>query len=442
MARRLATVDTDDGELRPAFKVPEESLPERLSEQGLSGTFATKAEVLIGVDVTAQIEAAARIATGEGVRAGTAISIDLASWTQSVSGTGSIVGGLDPYAGEYVTLATTAASQTYRAGKSLNRVLGGGKHISFLMRKNTAETSVIDFWGGLGAAGLTPATRWNKGTSALTVGKWYRVGFSLAETPTGTPSNYLDLRDFVVQVTGNASGAGSVSIADIKIHQAKPKARVSFFFDDGRADTYTEGYNYLKTKNFPGAIAVEHTAVGATGAGTAARMTLAQLKEVYAAGWDISGHHTAQMTSLSSADQELVHQASKTFLASNGFVRGNRTWVWPGGARTDATEAIALKYWQTLRRVSSFAATGIPHVYDPVDPPVWYIQTSNTLANVQAVIDRADAAGAALVLVFHSIVASPTAPEDVTPAFFRSVVDYVATKTNTDVVPASAIWSR
>jgi peptidoglycan/xylan/chitin deacetylase (PgdA/CDA1 family) len=381
------------------------------------------------------------VAEGEAARAGSPIPIDLAAWTQQISGTGSIVGGMDPFAGEFVTLATTAASQTYRAGRAINRVLGGGKHISFLVRKNTAETSVIDFWGSLGAAGLTPATRWNKGTTGMTVGKWYRVGFSLAETPTGTPANYLDFRDFVVQVTGNASGAGSVSIADVKLHQTKPKARIAFFFDDGRLDTYTEGYNYLKTKNFPGAIAVEHTAVGAVGAGTASRMTMAQLREVYDAGWDLSGHHTAQMTSLSAADQELVHQASKRFLADNGFVRGNRLWVWPGGARNDAAEALALKYWKTARRVSSFAGTGIPHVYDPVDPPVWYIQTSNTLPNVQAMIDRVDAAGGAAVMVFHSIVASPVAAEDVTPAFFQGIVDHVATKTNTEVVPTSKIWS-
>jgi hypothetical protein len=38
MVRRLATVDTDDGEVRPAFKVPESSLPAWLTEAALSAT--------------------------------------------------------------------------------------------------------------------------------------------------------------------------------------------------------------------------------------------------------------------------------------------------------------------------------------------------------------------------------------------------------------------
>jgi hypothetical protein len=41
MVRRLATVDTDDGEVRPAFKVPESSLPERLSPESLGATYVT-----------------------------------------------------------------------------------------------------------------------------------------------------------------------------------------------------------------------------------------------------------------------------------------------------------------------------------------------------------------------------------------------------------------
>jgi lysophospholipase L1-like esterase len=42
MTRRLATVDTDDGEVRPAFKVPESSLPERLSVESQNATYAPR----------------------------------------------------------------------------------------------------------------------------------------------------------------------------------------------------------------------------------------------------------------------------------------------------------------------------------------------------------------------------------------------------------------
>ncbi|UKH48321.1 esterase [Arthrobacter phage Lilmac1015] len=380
---------------------------------------------------------ASQLALGEAVRAGTPISAPAAGWTLNTNGAGSVVDGTDSAAGEFVTIAATAAATTYRAGRAFNRVLGGGRSISFLLRRNSAATTVFDLWGGLGAAGIATASRWNKSLSSLTVGRWYRCSLSLGEQiDAGAPPNRIDLRDLTIMVTGDAGGPGSVSIGDFRVHQDRPRGKAVVFFDDGRKDTYTVAYPRLAAKGFPASVAIEHTAVG-----NANRVTLPELRELYAAGWDVSGHHTAQMTTLSETDQHNVHKASKAFLRDNGFIRGNRIWVWPGGARSDATEAIAAKYWATMRRVSSFATTGHAHVYDPVDPPLYYVTKTSVLATVLAAIDKADAAGTGIVLVFHTIVTPSVAAEDVTVEDYQAILDHLATKTNLDVVPASRVWT-
>ncbi|QED11501.1 esterase [Arthrobacter phage Qui] len=382
---------------------------------------------------------ASMLALGEAVRAGSSISAGQASdWVANVTGTGTVTPGLDTEVGDFVTFAATNPSSAYRAGRAFNKVLGAGRSISFKIRRNNAATTVMDLYSSLGSAGVTNVSRWNKSVSALTVGKWYWYSVSLGEqTDGGTIPNRIDLRDMTVQVTGDANGGGSISIGDIRLHQDKARAKAVIFFDDGRKDTYSTAYPIMNAKGFPGSVAVEHTAIG-----NSDRVTLTELRDLYSKGWDVCGHHTAQMTTLSSTAQEDVHKASKALMESNGFIRGSRIWVWPGGARNDSTEAIAKKYWQTMRRVSSFISTGHAHVYDPIDPPVYYVTKTSVLANVQAAIDRNDGAGATIVLVFHSIVPVTSANEDVSTSDFQAIVDHLATKSNTDVVPASRVWTH
>lgn len=362
---------------------------------------------------------------------------DLAAWMQHTSGTGSVTSGSDPLIGQYVRIAT-GGQAVYQAGRDLPLRLGHARAVSFMLRRNDPHLSVLDLYAGISTYDNARYLRWNKGVAGLDVGAWRRVVFvpSEYEGATGSLADPTDVRWLALRVFSGTGVDTSVDVADFRLHEPEREATISFMFDDGRDDTYSVAFPRLAARGWSGGVAVEHDRVGSVG-----RMTLEQLHEMYESGWDMHGHHTAQMTTITDSDQVAVHRAAKHFLAANGFVRGDRIWVWPGGSRTAATEAIALRYWQTLRRVSSFTIHGAAHIYEAVDPSVYYMTSGKTLTQVKAAVDRARMAGSSLVLVFHSLKESGLATEDWLTADFDLLVGHIALQ-GIEVVPPSQVWTQ
>lgn len=373
------------------------------------------------------------------LRTGTPVRLgDAATWLAHTSGTGTVTTGTDSAMGDYIRIATTAQA-AYRVGRDLPQRFDAGRFLSFKLRRNDTNLSVFDLWLGVDAYSTSKGPSWNKGVTNLAVGEVRTITVPLAEYESlnGAIIDPFDVRILSLRFTPGAGTDTSVDISDLRIHDGVPApGQVSFVFDDGRLDTYTQGFQLLKAKGYPAGIAVEHTAVG-----NADRCSLAQLKEMYAAGWDMYGHHTAQMTGLSETDQITVHRASKAFLSSNGFKRGDKIWVWPGGARSSATETLARRYWNTMRRVNSFTVFGQPHVYEAVDPPVAYITKNTTQAQARAQIDRVALYGGHLTIAFHSLVNALSANEDWLISDFSSLLDYIQTK-GVKVVPVSQAWTQ
>lgn len=350
---------------------------------------------------------------------------DAAAWAQHKNANATISTGTDTVWGDYIRV-TNAAGTAAKIGRDLPVNLDG-KVLSAMVRRVDANLTLFDLWMGYGAFNqTTSAKRWSKAVSPLTTGEWRRVAIPVQEWDLSagvTPTNWNDLRTLAIQVTSAVGNVTAFDIADLRLHESpRTKGRLSFAFDDGRDDTYTVAYPILAAQGFPATIYVEHTAVG-----TAGRMTLGQLQTVYADGWDISGHHSVQMTSLSTADQILVHQASKSFLATNGFTRGDRLWAWPGGARTAATEATAAPFWDFLRRTNPFAQAGAIGANEKVDPPHFYITNTTTLVGAKAMVDKLAAAGGGhVVFSLHSLVTTPVAADQWSIADFTALVAYIA----------------
>lgn len=387
----------------------------------------------------------------DAIRAGRKLYLgDVATWSPAVYqlGAGAVTLGNDPVAGDYVRLLATNPGAPFQAGRDMPLRLDEGKVISFLLRRNDANLAVFDLYAGYGRFNVTsPSGRWNKSTGAWDQDIWRRVVFHPKESDGGIGSYIFDTNDFrslAIRITPSAGSSTSIDIADIRIHDgvAAP-GQVSIMFDDARLDTFTVAYPLLAAKGYRAGVAVEHTTIGGSGPsgpGGGARCSMSQLQELYAAGWDMHGHHTSQMTFLSETDQVAVHRASKGFLSTNGFLRGDRIWVWPGGTRNATAEAIALRYWQTLRRVSAFTQMGTPHLYDPADPPLVYATVTHTLARMQDRIDRLAISGGHVTIVFHSLVSSVAATEDWLVSDFKALLDYIEVK-GVKVVPASEVWT-
>lgn len=343
---------------------------------------------------------------------------DPGAWSMT-SGTGSVA-----VANNQLTITTTG-SATVTAKRDMFMSMTG-RFLSFDVQRD-ANLSTLDV--NLAVAGNSSAQAWrvNEVVTKINTGEWYRYTLpvaQLAAVGTVTLDQLADVRALRFVVKPNASTDTTVLIKNIRLHDDPQPPSVHFTFDDGRADTYSAAYPILKAAGYAGGIAVEHTAVG-----NADRCSLAQLQQMYADGWSMYGHHVAQITDLTDAQAVQVFADSKTFLQGSGFRRGADHWVWPGGARDAAKEAIAARYWRTMRKVGAHHWFAAPYVFERKDPAHVYLQTSVTLASAKAKIDSVAAAGSgAVVFVNHSLVNSTAAPEDWLISDYQALVDYAKTK--------------
>lgn len=299
---------------------------------------------------------------------------------------------------------------------------GGGIAIRIRRDANLSSLRILVRVGAFGSSSKLYSA--DKGVSTIDTGVWYDlvIGMEdLAQNSAGSPvpADAESLKQIEIRATPLAGTVTVLDFARPRIVRGDGIPRVLWSFDDGRADTYTVAYPILKAAGYHGTIAVEYTGVGA-----ADRCSLAQLQEMYADGWEYIGHHTAQITSLTDAAAELVFQASQDWAITNSFWRGISHWVWPGGARDATKDAIAARHYRTRRRTSPMSTSTVPYCYDPSDVSFHYMLTTTSLATAKSMVDRAVAFGTTLIFGFHSIVTTPSAPEDWNIQDFTDLVAY------------------
>jgi peptidoglycan/xylan/chitin deacetylase (PgdA/CDA1 family) len=241
--------------------------------------------------------------------------------------------------------------------------------------------------------------------------------------------------DVVVLLAG-ATGTAWFDLMQLSQYGAG-RGAVTFMFDDGNKSTASEALPILKSYGFPGSAAIISSHVGRTGS-----VTALDLKNLQAAGWDITSHSVTHpsMTAISTsaATTELLN--SKSFLESLGLTID--TFVWPKGdysqtliglaqtpgspaplyASTRGTEwgdnangthpyllkTLALEGWTTLSHVQAW----IRDLKD--DPNCSYPQHCN---------------GRWGILVGHDINKNPDPvddPNDITPDFLGQVANAVS----------------
>jgi hypothetical protein len=99
-------------------------------------------------------------------------------------------------------------------------------------------------------------------------------------------------------------------------------------FDDGYESTYTIAFPYMRALGIVGVVPVIINKVG-----TAGYMTLAQLQELYAAGWDIIPHGNVHPTAVEQAAYTQAEADAEIALCRDqliawGFTRGNAPYIY------------------------------------------------------------------------------------------------------------------
>jgi peptidoglycan/xylan/chitin deacetylase (PgdA/CDA1 family) len=273
-------------------------------------------------------------------------------------------------------------------------------------------------------------------------GQWHRCSVPLAQlaaagnyaTPGSTAlRNVQAVRIQVFPTTGNAT---AVQIGAIQLHETSQAPGIVFMFDDGWGTTYSTAFPYLQAAGLIGNVAVAKDLVGTTG-----MVTLAQLQEMYAAGWGMVNHSVTHngMDGMTAAEVQDEIYSCTTYLIANGMPSDARHFVYPGGSWDTTVLAEVRKLVRTARTAGNqnFVTpdVGNLHLLRP-----WYITSDVTLATAETAIDDLADRGGIMYLTFHNIL--PTLDEQAetwTTANFQALVDYVHAKGITAYRPCD-IW--
>ena len=200
---------------------------------------------------------------------------------------------------------------------------------------------------------------------------------------------------------------------------------VCFQFDDQNSSVYSLAYPIMRAHNIPGTVYAISDTIGAGG-----KMTVAQLAELYAAGWDIANHTAdhANLTTLSQADAQTDIAACTAVLNGNGWTRASLHLSYPNGAYNATVKAAATAEGILTARTTAEGGVGydiMPFGENLVLNPVTGLNSTHTLAAVKTKADTALAKGGYLMLYGHDLVTGVPAGEQWKDTDFATLCDYI-----------------
>lgn len=213
-----------------------------------------------------------------------------------------------------------------------------------------------------------------------------------------------------------------------------PAARVIFTFDDGWKDQITNAFPIMQKAGFPAVAYINRDSIIGN---NPVEMRAADLKILYAAGWDI-GNHTTNHDSTTLTDPDTISRLTNEYLDNQTWIienigsRGARHAAYPSGSYMP-------EYVEMLRSIGTLTArtTEQANIVTPVtDPDYFYRLPVKSVSSNPGSIDRTkqaiDAAvkdGTTVILMLHKVEPEPgsliTTIEDL-----QQLVDYVSVYVN------------
>jgi peptidoglycan/xylan/chitin deacetylase (PgdA/CDA1 family) len=269
---------------------------------------------------------------------------------------------------------------------------------------------------------------WHAYNNMSKIGGWCTFTVNKADMLVGAGSPSWNNPIIRIRVTfGAATGKTSSVSFDGLYFGIKSIPAVIFRFDDGYVSQYSTAFQYCKSHNIRGEVAVDTSKLN-----TAGYLTTSQVQEMDAAGWSMVNHTNAatDLTTLSEAEQESQISGGKTALQGIGLTRCADYLVFPsGGSNVDTGTAmvnLGVKTGQTTnsaRLSSGQMLIGHPFL-QILQIPGNGVDSSITLAAWESWIDLAIAGGYIMPCHFHDIGGSG----QWTATTFQSAVDYLISK--------------
>jgi peptidoglycan/xylan/chitin deacetylase (PgdA/CDA1 family) len=263
-------------------------------------------------------------------------------------------------------------------------------------------------------------------------------------TATGGELTTNTFNSIRVYIQANVTtGATAVMHGVLLNQQSRPRLLIDF--DDGWVSQYTQAFRYMTKMGIRGNIAVIYNRIG-----TAGYLTLAQLRELYESGWDLTSHgdnnHSA-MASRAAVLADII--ANRDYLINNGFTRAPLHYVAPGGVYSTANDTLGALAEAGMVSCRNVVGNPLPTTNLGIDSKygLWSqtISQTTSVATLLSKLDLAIDCGATQRMHGHRIVPTVAdANNELSIADFKTLIDGVAARVyagKLDVVTMSE-WSN
>lgn len=354
----------------------------------------------------------------------------LADWTRG-GAAGSIAADMDHFTEGDKSMAITFASGTsVFYDKTISQVVDGGSASMMLKVYIPSLTNLTSI-----AVYIASASDFSKYFSKTILGSTLHEGYNYIPISGWTVSGGELWSNTMVRLRiriNATTGTPSCSFCSLHTKQYnKPKILITF--DDSTESSYTKGFSYMSSLGLKGT----SYAIGSK-LGDANYCTLANLQEMYAAGWDIGNHGSVNLTTLETqALQEAEILSEEAYIAE--FTRSKKHYAYPmGGYNANAKAALAALGYLTARTIKDRPqANYLDERYLLTRHGVY---NTTTLAAAKAFVDLASAQGTAVLLNFHQIVdADATEDTQVLTADLNALMDYILARKNEGVLDVVTI---
>lgn len=246
-----------------------------------------------------------------------------------------------------------------------------------------------------------------------------------------------------VSVLDNGTAA-TVHLGAVDVVPRPPVAFCSFTFDDGFEEVYTKARPLMDAYGYVGTVFIIADIVGNSGF-----MTMAQLKKLETAGWEVAAHSER----LTEHDQNTGLLGNSTYALRRNLL-GQRQWLWgngfrgtgiayPRGANDAAMREEVRKVYSYARSVLSPAGSESFPPADPFQLRAHEIYQATSTATIDTIVSTAVSGKRWAILEFHGIKDSPDGANvyQYSTANFGTVVANVAAQSGLVVLPVGDVMS-
>ena len=271
-------------------------------------------------------------------------------------------------------------------------------------------------------------------TNTLRAGYWNLVRLDRSDfTTTGTIAWTDTMQRFRVRVVSGSATDESYAIFDDLRGNMLQRPKILVNFDSAVENTYTKCFPIMSALNIPGTLYTQSGLINGTSEGvgtTSAGMTVAELQDLYAHGWDIGSHSRTHPSftsiTLEQVDDECNHP--QRLLLNNHMERAARHFAYPTGTTSDAVIGEVAKYYDTAR-VTTNTPSPMP-LADPYRIECLTMKAVDPVSKATDFIDLCISDGKLGMLMFESVADSSPTAQEVLTADFKTIMEYIARRSS------------